>query len=62
MATYDGALIAYRIKVKKEGIMMPSEGEGGGVNLNTEAYYLFPIKKWDFSGLILSLVSFGVYI
>ena len=47
MGTYDGSLSAFRLTTKGEG--------------DSEFYQLTPLRKWDFSSAILSMISFGIH-
>jgi hypothetical protein len=54
MGTYDGHLYAMRMTVQDDKIMGSSQE-----NISAQRYLLLHLKKWNFSGLVLSMISFS---
>ena len=53
MGTYDGILYSMRMVIKEEGVI-------GTENITSYTYALVNLKKWNFSGPILTMINFGV--
>lgn len=56
LGTYDGSLIAYRMKVNDEGVKMTESND----QIIQSYASLRQIKKWSFSGYVVSLIHFGI--
>lgn len=51
MGTYDGIMYSMRMVIKEEGV---------NENITSYTYALVNLKKWNFSGPILTMINFGV--